>query len=47
MDVAPGPVVARLDGFDDGVAGFLEVLAGVASPGGVAATHVAADHAHA
>jgi WD40 repeat protein len=45
VDVAPAPVLARLGGLHDGVAGRVEVLGGVLVPGGVATADVAARQA--
>jgi hypothetical protein len=43
--VAPAPVLAGLEGLDDGVMGVLEVFVGVAVLGRIAAADVAADEA--
>src|SRR5947209_3684819 len=45
VDVAPAPVLPRLGGFHDRVAGRVEVLRGMPVPGGVTTTDVAADQA--
>src|SRR4051795_886313 len=42
VDVAPEPVLARLDGLDDGVAGGMEVLRRVLVLRGIAAADLAA-----
>src|SRR5579883_252722 len=45
VDVAPPPLLAGLERFDDGVVRGMEMLSGVAVRRGVAAAHVPADHA--
>jgi hypothetical protein len=47
VDVAPAPIFAGLDGFDDGVLGGVEMFCGVFVFRRVAATDVAAGHAKA
>src|SRR3954452_14292079 len=45
VDVAPAPVLTRLEGADDRVIGAVEMLGGVLVLGVVATADVAADHA--
>jgi hypothetical protein len=45
IDVAPAPVLARLEGLDDRMVGAPEVSGGMTVLGGVAAAHVAAGQA--
>jgi hypothetical protein len=47
VDVAPAPVFATLGGLDEGMAGLVEVGAGVAVFRRVATAHLAAFQAHA
>ena len=42
MNVAPAPVLARLEGLDDRVLGRVEMLSGVAMGRGIAAADMAA-----
>jgi hypothetical protein len=47
VDVAPAPVLARLDRLHDGMLGTMKMLRGMFIFGGIAATHVSANQAHA
>jgi hypothetical protein len=46
VNVAPAPLFARLEGFDDWVIGQMKMLGGVLIFGRVAAADVAADQAN-
>jgi hypothetical protein len=47
VDVAPDPFFSGLDRAHDGMVDVMEVFGGVFVLGGIAATHMAARHAHA